>query len=128
MNNRNESGISGMLTFIKGKRSLLLIAALLLLGVLLIFASPEETKADEGDIEARLEELCSSLSGVGSCRVMVTYNVVGKSYASEGRKVVESVTVVCKGADRVGVRSELTSMLSSLFGIGTNRIHISKMK
>ena len=50
MNNRNESGISGMLTFIKGKRSLLLIAALLLLGVLLIFASPEETKADEGDI------------------------------------------------------------------------------
>ena len=118
----------GILSFIKRNKSVILVAALLLIGCLLIFSpSGEETVSDD-NIEARLEELCSSLSGVGACRVMVTYNVVGKTYATDGRRVVESVTVVCKGADKVGVRAELTAMLSSLFGIGTNRIHISKMK
>ena len=101
---------------------------LLIVGLCLIFSPSGEEAVGDDDIEARLEELCSSLSGVGACRVMVTYDVVGKSYASEGRKVVKSVTVVCKGADKVGVRAELTAMLSSLFGIGTNRIHISRMK
>lgn len=128
MINRTESGFAGILSFIKKNKTLIFVAVLLLLGVLLIFPSSDSKAADGDDVEARLEELCSSLSGVGACRVMVTYDVVGKSYASEGRKVVESVTVVCKGADKLGVRAELTAMLSSLFGIGTNRIHISKMK
>lgn len=118
----------GILSFIKKHKSTVVIIILIFVGAILMISPSSKNEASEDDIEARLEELCSSLSGVGSCRVMVTYNVVGKSYASEGRKVVESVTVVCKGADKVGVRAELTAMLSSLFGIGANRIHISKMR
>ena len=118
----------GVVSFIKRNKSVLIVLGLLLIGALLIFSPSESEDIGDDDIEAKLEELCSSLSGVGACRVMVTYDVVGKTYASEGRKVVESVTVVCKGADKVGVRAELTSMLSSLFGIGANRIHVSKMK
>ena len=118
----------GLVSLIKKNKTMILIILLIAVGALLVFSSPSEDAVGEDDLEVRLEELCSSLAGVGSCRVMVTYNVVGKTYASEGRKVVESVTVVCKGADKVGVRAELTTMLSSLFGIGTNRIHISKMK
>ena len=125
---KEKISCEGILSFLKRNKTAILVAVLLLLGCALIFSSPGEQTVSEDDIEAKLEELCSSLSGVGACRVMVTYNVVGKTYASEGRRVVESVTVVCKGADKVGVRAELTAMLSSLFGIGTNRIHISKMK
>ena len=59
---------------------------------------------------------------------MLTYKVTEGRYGSPDTKTVESVAVICKGADRAGVRKELTDMLSALFGIGANRIHISKMK
>lgn len=121
----------GMLGFIKGKRRLLPIIILVLIGVGLIVLSGASASAtdDETDaLEARLEEMCSSLAGVGSCRVMVTYKVSEGRYGSSAVKTVESVAIVCKGADKAGVRKELTDMMSSLFGIGTNRIHIAKMK
>lgn len=125
----NKTGTSsGLRAFYDKHKSSLLIILIIIVGAALILGGSESDASDDTDIEAELEELCASLSGVGACRVMVTYKVVDKRYGYEGREVVESVTVVCKGADKVGVRAELTSMLSSLFGIGTNRIHISKMK
>ncbi|MBR2929913.1 MAG: hypothetical protein IKC32_01665 [Clostridia bacterium] len=115
---------------IKDKGRALLIALCVLVGVvLLIIGGASGTSEQAADtVEERLEELCSSLSGVGQCRVMVTYKEKEMGYGKQAERTVESVAIVCKGADRASVRSELTSLLSSLFGIGTNRIHISKMK
>ena len=99
---------------------------MLLIGLSMIPADSADAERDE--VEEKLKEMCSSLDGVGSCRVMVTYRVSEKRYGQSEERRVESVAVICKGADKVGVRAELTEMLSALFGIGTNRIHISKMK
>lgn len=115
--------------FIKKNKKAVLAVLLIACAVLLLVSGGKEESASEVDeVEARLEEMCSSLSGVGSCRVMVTYEITAGRYGSSDIKTVQSVAVVCKGADKAGVRRELTDMLSSLFGIGANRIHISKMK
>ena len=74
----------------------------------------EETPPDE---EARLEELCSKIEGVGECRVMVTYKN-GEVYA---------VAVICRGADTPKVRERLTELITSMYGIGANRISIQRM-
>ena len=120
----------GILAFLKKNRSAVIAAALILVGIALVFsgAVTEDATSHADDVEERLREMCSSLAGVGECRVMVTYKVSGERYGSSGTKTVESVAVVCRGADKACVRAELTEMLSSLFGIGTNRIHISKMR
>ena len=117
--------------FIKKRKRLILICAALALGIILIAASvtpAAHSDTDTDAVEEKLEKMCTSLEGVGSCRVMVTYKQVEKRYGQSEVRIVESVAVVCKGADRAGVRRELTEMLSALFGIGTNRIHISKMR
>jgi hypothetical protein len=46
----------------------------------------------------------------------------------KGEETVESVIVICDGADSSQVRLTLTEMLSSFFGIGANRIRIEKKK
>ena len=123
-------GVGAVGFFKKNKRAviamllILLGAAMILLGSL----SGKEGDKERDEVEQSLEEMCSSLSGVGSCRVMVTYKVTEGRYGSQGTKTVESVAVICKGADKAGVRKELTDMLTALYGIGANRIHISKMK
>lgn len=110
------------------------IALLIALGLILIVIgvatgkSGESAEVGSESLEDRLEELCSSLSGVGECRVMVTYSESTQRYGTSSEKRVESVAVVCKGADKTAVRANLTELLTSLFGIGTNRISISKMK
>ena len=120
-----------LLGFIKRNKRAVAALILVALGIVMILAGTVD-KVSETDgrdeHEARLEEMCSSLSGVGSCRVMITYKVTEGRYGAAGTKTVESVAVICKGADRAGVRKELTDMLTALYGIGANRIHISKMK
>ena len=112
-----------------GKKLALAVAVLILGALMVLFGGAEREETEERDaLEAQLEEMCSSLSGVGSCRVMITYKVTEGRYGSSGTKTVESVAVVCKGADKVGVRRELTEMMTALFGIGANRIYVSKMK
>lgn len=131
MADKTRSHRHGVADFIKGNKRLLLALLAAALGLILIaasFSSASDKEAGGDELEKQLAEMCSSLSGVGSCRVMVTYRVSESRYGSSGTKTVESVAVVCKGADKVGVRRELTDMLSALYGIGANRIHISKMK
>lgn len=108
------------------------IAAVIALGLLLIvfssFGGHKSTEVADDEVEAKIEEMCRSLVGVGECRVMVTYSSEGTRYGSSSVRSVESVAIVCKGADRAAVRSELVSMISALYGIGSNRIFISRMK
>lgn len=128
----------------KNKGSVLLFALLILGVFLLIFssASAPETEAQENtqsleEYKARLEEelsaVCSSVSGVGRCKVTVTFER-GEEKIYKGSSVIETrppkvlgVTVVCKGADSDKVRSEIIDMMSALFDIGTNRIAVLKL-
>jgi stage III sporulation protein AG len=41
---------------------------------------------------------------------------------------VEGVAVVCAGGGDPNVRAELTELLTSLLGIGSHRVHISRRK
>jgi hypothetical protein len=61
---------------------------------------------------------------VGECKVYLYYSENDKKNDTEK---IESVIVVCEGADSVDVRLRLTKMLSSFFGIGSNRVRIEKM-
>ena len=126
----------------KNKGSVLLFALLMLGVFLLILSSAPETEIQEDtelleEYKARLEEelsaVCSSVSGVGRCKVTVTFER-GEEKIYKGSSVIETrppkvlgVTVVCKGADSDKVRSEIIDMMSALFDIGTNRIAVLKL-
>lgn len=108
------------LTFIKkqDQKFLILLAGVLILAILIIPSSSQKASKDEpSDDAARLEELCSQIDGVGECRVMVTYKS-GEVYA---------VAVICRGADIPRVRERLTEMITSMYGIGANRVSIQPM-
>jgi hypothetical protein len=108
------------LAFIKkqDQKFLILLAGVLVLAILLIPSSNKKTSDPEptGDA-AQLEELCSQIDGVGECRVMVTYKS-GEVYA---------VAVICRGANIPSVRERLTEMITSIYGIGANRVSIQPM-
>ncbi len=126
-NEKTKGILDSLKELFKKTPQAVIIVIIVAVALMLIFLGGGE-KTESADLENRLEELCSSLAGVGDCRVMVTYRESEGRYGAEKSEVVESVTVVCRGADRAGVRSELVAMLSSLFGIGSNRIYIARMK
>ena len=95
-----------------------LLALLAVLGVLLLTFGGRVGEEGEPDLEGEVAELCSTVAGVGECRVMLT--------VSEGGEV-QSVAVVCDGGDSARVRAALTDLLSDLFGIGASRITVHKM-
>lgn len=129
----NEKGIiERAIDFFKARPTYVKILVIAAVGLLLILigtsVSGKESTPTDTTLEGRLEELCSSVSGVGRCRVMVSYATAETRYGKESTEIVESVTVVCQGASTPAVKAELVSLLSSLFGIGSNRIYIAKMK
>ena len=108
------------LTFIKkqDKGFIILIIGVVALALLLIPSGNKKTDEPvELDDAARLEELCSQIEGVGECRVMVTYKS-GEVYA---------VAVVCRGADSPKVRERIVDMITSMYGIGANRVTVQPM-
>ena len=111
----------------KSKRELSLILIALGIGLILIFfgggGDAEPVSGSQG-IEERIAEACSGVEGVGECAVYVYYSDAD----TRGGESVESVLVVCEGADSVEVRLRLTKILSSFFGIGSNRISVEKMR
>ena len=94
---------------------------ILLVGVLLLIACASfdgEDMAEAMDEETRIAEMCAMTDGVGECRVMLTFDTDGR---------VTAVAVLCEGADRAEVRRSITDMLTSLYGIGSNRISVLKI-
>lgn len=110
--------------YIKEKKNVSIIAIALALGLLLIAIGSEKGISEPLDLglEERLSVACSGVDGVGECVVLVYYSP--DSSGKESR--IESVIVICDGADSDDVRLRLTEMLSSFFGIGSNRIRIEK--
>ncbi len=104
------------------------ILCIAVIGVLLIVLGASRTDKNEetaSDFAKEVSELCSSVDGVGDCKVMLYYKETNEKY-NTGEGQVESVVVVCDGADNIEVKNRLVGMLSSFFGIGSNRIRIVK--
>ena len=106
------------LYFKKGKSSLFVL--LLALGAVLLMLSglsfDETAKAVE--TEEELYSLCSSVDGVGRCKVSVMRDTDGEVLAA---------AVLCEGAESVFVREKLCRLISSFYGIGYNRISVLKI-
>lgn len=135
---------SPFLSFIKNHKGLWKILLLLLAGILFLWfargtegGTPTADTAPAGDACRTMTEeataLCSSVEGVGRCAVLLTFSR-GEVTEYQGSRVVSvtppqvsAVTVVCEGGDLPEVRATLISMLSSLYGIGTNRVSVVRM-
>ena len=121
-----------LLTFFK-KGGLWKAAVIFVLGILLISfgaigSDSADTEGLQHEEELRLTELCRRVKGVGDCYVMVGYKESQSRYSSSTEKRVESVTVLCDGADSPQVRQSLTDLVTSLYGIGSNRVTILRCK
>lgn len=130
-------------TLMKGKGSrIALLILIFTIGIVLILASGrgEDIKTGEksleeykAELEAELAELCSSVKGVGKCRVSVSFSR-GAENTYKGSVLIETrppevlgVIIVCRGADSDSVRRDLTELVTSLFGIASNRVAILKL-
>ena len=121
------------------------ICILLILGILMLSFSSvdsgekdavggsEELREYKRMLEDELADICSSVSGVGRCKVTVTFER-GEERVYKGSSLIESkppkvlgVTVVCRGADSDFVRAEIVGRMSALFDIGANRIAVLKL-
>ena len=140
----NETALSVKTYVEKNKKSVFIIATFILGILLLVFSSShfseekavvenEDLNTYKARLEAELSEVCSSVKGVGRCKVTVTFER-GEERVYKGSSLIESrppkvlgVTVVCKGADSDSVRAEIVDMMSALFDIGTNRIAVLKL-
>ena len=135
--------MTAFLSFVKNNKRLsfiLLLLCVLMLALSFAGGSTEETDESktlaeyQAELESRLSELCSSVEGVGKCRVFVTFES-GEENLYKGGVLIETkpprvmgVSVVCQGADKPAVKNELNELFTSLFDIGSNRVKILKLK
>ncbi len=132
-------------SFFKEKYRLIALIVAIAVGVLLVAFSFGGGNGGEGDadaqtlaeykaeLECELEAVCSSIKGVGRCEVIVTFSR-GAENTYKGTALIESkppevmgVSVICEGANSDEVRADIVGMMSSLFGIGKNRISVMKL-
>lgn len=170
-----EVKISEALSKLQKSDSKIKIAVVLgLVGILLLGASeiiPKKSAEPQkqemtcsqytAELESKTQQIVSSISGVGRCRVMITLknsneNIYAKNntentndgnYSSESEYVlydgengespvlikefypeIKGVAVVCSGADDTAVRENVINCISSLYGISTAKISVSKLK
>lgn len=140
----SNSGSDRLKEYIVSNKKTVLLILLFLFGILMLtfsssfFSQKEEAKDTlelmeyKKNLEEELSEICSSVRGVGKCRVMVTFER-GEEKVYKGSSLIESrppkvmgVTVVCRGADSDAVRSEIVDMMVALFDIGANRVSVLK--
>ena len=105
--------------------------AIAAVGILLIIISMggsggETDSYAEDDLTKEVREFCEAIDGVGECRVMISYEM-GGGYFSKDKGDVRAVAVACRGASSVKVREALTDLLTTLFGIGSNRVSIFRL-
>ena len=99
------------------------LAAVAIVGILLILFGSIDLPGQKDDsltAESRAEQMCSMMDGVGECRVMMTYH-------PDDTDRVYAVLVLCEGADSPRVRRQITSLFTSLYGIGANRVEIGRL-
>ncbi len=102
----------------------ILVALALLLAAALVYGRHADGKDTGSETETRISEICSAVDGVGECRVIVNFEP--GTGEEEGR--VYSVAVICEGADDVNVRARITGLITSLYGIGSNRVSVVRLE
>lgn len=132
--------------FVKNNKRLWKIGLLIAAGIILILLSSSfgkesgvqsDNKLTLAEYKSQLEDeiasICSSVEGVGKCRVIITFER-GEQNSYKGTSVIETkpprvlgVTVVCRGADSDAVRYALVDMLTALFDVSSSRIAILKL-
>ena len=118
----------GFFKYVKERKDVTKVVLVIALGLILLFLGRGSDSVEMdgyGDTEERLAQVCSSVEGVGECEVMLYYSPAD---SRTGEEKIESIIVICDGADSSTVRLRLTEMLSSFLGIGANRIRIEKRK
>ena len=107
--------------FLLGDNNRIWLVSLMILGLILILIGNNST--DKAAVtqteEMRVSEMCAMMDGVGECRVMMTYRPDSNE--------VYAVLVLCDGAESVMVRERITSLFTSLYGIGSHRVEIEKL-
>lgn len=104
--------------YLKSGSSFAVITVALVLGALLLVLSSINFSPEQKSKEEELSEICSSLEGVGRCRAVITYGEDEEVFA---------VAVLCEGADSVYVRERVNRLITSLYGIGSNRVAVLKI-
>ncbi len=109
-------GASGLAIYLKEKKSLWLILAVLILGVcLMLFGGTSARGTDDASLEARIEKLCERVEGASDISVMVRTDSAGE---------VRGIAVVCRGGEAASVRLTVTQMLTALFGIPSSAVSV----
>lgn len=111
----------GIRDFLSGEGRAGRIIVLITVGLALILLAgliPSVGAEQPSGEEERLCQVLESMDGVGECVVMLTYESDGGVYAA---------AVLCEGAESVSVRQGVISVITSLYGIGSNRVEVCPM-
>jgi hypothetical protein len=103
--------------FLSEKKGKLLPLLIIPIAVLLIVFGGGGESDDNVTPEDELAAVCSEMEGVGECRVMVTYK--------DGE--VFAVAVICEGAESPKTRQKIVELVTSVYGIGSNRVTVQKL-
>lgn len=95
-------------TLDKFKYPLLILA----LGVILMLLPTSAQKDTPADGEERIQQMLSSVEGVGEAQVIISDT---------------GVVVVCRGAENAAVRLDIIKAIGSYTGFGSDRITILKL-
>ena len=137
---------SSFFSYLRKNKKTLAAVLLIALGILMVFSSSftkeKKSESDSGEIsldeyrerlEGEVASLCSSVEGVGACKVFITFER-GEQSVYKGSSVIETkpprvqgVTVICHGAESDAIKRRLTDMMTALFDIGSNRVAILKL-
>ncbi len=108
---------SDLLKFINERKGKLLPLLVIPFAVLLIVFGGSESEPAEPTPGDELAAVCSEIDGVGECRVLVTYKD-GEVYA---------VAVICEGAESLKTKEKIIELVTSIYGIGSNRVTVQKL-
>ena len=85
---------------------------ILVLGVILMLLPTGSAKSEEAEGDERIQQMLSSVEGVGEAQVIISDN---------------GVVVVCRGAKNAAVRLDIIRAISAYTGFGSDRITILKL-
>lgn len=85
---------------------------ILVLGVILMLLPTGSAKSEEAEGNERIQQMLSSVEGVGEAQVIISDN---------------GVVVVCRGAENAALRLDIIRAISAYTGFGSDRITILKL-
>lgn len=118
MEKRRSKLRSDVKEFLKnGKWNGIILLISVLCIILIAFGDGGNDEKTSTAADDELSEVCSMIEGVGECRVMMTYK--------DGE--VFAVAVICEGADDPETEMRLVELITSLYGIGSNRVSVKPL-